>query len=141
MKIDEPDTPFNGEYVPSDDDEEQEHEQQQQGAAADTEQQQTQDAKDGDAKRTSVDKKVDLSSQMGDLEKELARNPKSRWDTTDSPDDADKKRKHKEFMQKRAQHYNMGEQMRRARLAIQKELEEEEAREAAKAAKASANAQ
>ena len=109
MKIDEPDTPFNGAYVPSDDDEDA-------------------DNKDTTKTTSSPAKQmhVSLEASVGELEKELASNPKSRWEA-DDPEASDKKRKHEEFMKKRAQHYNMGERMRQARLAIQKELEEEEA--------------
>ena len=145
MKIDEPDTPFNADYNPSEDEEE---------TAG------TGKAEVLPEKRTVVEHgepptipkpktvrvHVDIAGQMGALEQSLKQNPKSKWesDAAHDPttaDEEEKRRKREIFNKKRAAHYNMKEQLRLAREANLRELAEEEAAEkAAREAAASANA-
>jgi protein phosphatase inhibitor 2 len=121
-KIDEPDTPFNHDFVDSDDDKEQ------QGTSA---------ASGGGggggaaAHRASPPpgaKSASLEANIGGLEAALAENPKSKWedDALHSPDQQ-KRIAHEAFSKKRSQHYNMGEQLRLAKLANERELAAERA--------------
>ena len=159
MKIDEPDTPFNAEYVPSDDEGdsaggESEHkiEDQVEGVGALSGGLAAVSVPTENAKRVSHGP-VDISSHLGELAETLRKDPTSRWENqspsdivtgggnsegSDKDSEAAKRAKAKAFAAKRAQHYNMGEQMRLAKLAIQKEMEEEEAAERAAAEKATA---
>mgnify|MGYP000397718624 CR=1 FL=1 len=147
MKIDEPDTPYNGEYVPSDD----EDDTSASGGNADALQDQVEGTGTMGELPDSVEiaaeprphhpkKHISIADQMDELQHNLEENPKSRWEE-DDPEAAEKLRKKKAFEAKRAAHYNMAEQMRLAKLAIQKEMEEEEAAEAAAAAAAAEGAE